>query len=184
MEFCSDCHGQSGIDESQRFDYDTYRHFGLGKVVPLGKIGTDKGRYLSYTENFSGAQNLLYAGYDWRFSQFRKTEGYANHPLDGIWARSPYLHNGSVPTLRDLLEPAARRPHSFYRGGKHFDWQRVGYLGYVDAAEKGSKAPEEGLFLYQTDRPGNSNSGHEGKVYGTYLDSHQKDAIVEYMKTF
>ena len=26
--------------------------------------------------------------------------------LEGIWAAAPYLHNGSVPTLRDLLNPA------------------------------------------------------------------------------
>ena len=45
-----------------------------------------------------------------RFRHFRKTYGYANMPLDGIWLRAPYLHNGSVPTLRDLLEPAAKRP--------------------------------------------------------------------------
>ena len=45
----------------------------------------------------------------WRFTHFRKTFGYANMPLDGLWLRAPYLHNGSVPTLRDLLEPAAKR---------------------------------------------------------------------------
>ena len=54
-------------------------------------------------------QGTLYAGEPYRFKHFRKTYGYANMPLDGIWLRAPYLHNGSVPTLRDLLEPRADR---------------------------------------------------------------------------
>ena len=44
-------------------------------------------------------------GKPWKFSHFRKTHGYANMPLDGVWLRAPYLHNGSVPTLRELLRP-------------------------------------------------------------------------------
>ena len=50
-----------------------------------------------------------------------RRDGYANQPLDGIWLRGPYLHNGSVPTLRDLLEPPERRPAVFYRGYDVFD---------------------------------------------------------------
>jgi hypothetical protein len=52
----------------------------------------------------------------YRFKRFHKTNGYANLPLDGVWLRAPYLHNGSVPTLWDLLSPAATRPASYYRG--------------------------------------------------------------------
>jgi hypothetical protein len=143
--------------------------------VPIGVIGTDPGRFASYTQNFAAAQNLLYAGYPWRFSRFRKTDGYANQPLDGIWARSPYLHNGSVPTIRDLLEPASRRPERWYRGSDAFDPLRVGYR--ADAAAGGD------LFLYDTRKPGNSNRGHEGYRYGTGLPDADKDALVEYMKT-
>ena len=181
--YCSDCHGQGTGQEQPRFDYDTNKFTQMGTVVPLADIGTDKGRYLSYTENFSGAQNMLYAGYPWRFSHFKKTKGYANHPLDGIWARSPYLHNGSVPTLRDLLETSANRPSAFYRGSKKYDWQDVGYRAYAEAAVKGQKAPEADLFLFKTSVLGNSNSGHEGDRYGTNLTPNEKDAIVEYMKT-
>ena len=56
--------------------------------------------------------NTIGTGKPWKFSHFRKTDGYANMPLDGVWLRAPYLHNGSVPTLRALLFPgraAARR---------------------------------------------------------------------------
>lgn len=174
-EYCAGCHGMGTA--SGRYDYDTSRYPGLGQVENWGEIGTDRGRLDSYTQNFSAAQNTLYAGYPWRFTHFRKTAGYANQPLDGIWARSPYLHNGSVPTLRDLLEPASNRPAKWYRGSDILDTNRVGYRsdGY-------GSAPED-LFVYDTSLPGNSNRGHEGKQYGTELPPADKDAIVEYMKT-
>lgn len=172
--YCADCHGMGG---EAGYDYDVDRYPRLGKVVALGRIGTDPGRWASYTRNFAAAQNLLYSGYPWRFSQFRKTGGYANHPLDGIWARSPYLHNGSVPNLRDLLEPANRRPAVWLRGSDVYDFAKVGYR-----ADGAGAAPEE-LFNYDTAVPGNSNSGHEGRAYGTELSRAEKDAIVEYMKT-
>jgi hypothetical protein len=98
--------------------------------------------------------------------------------LDGIWLRSPYLHNGSVPTLRDLLNPASQRPKVFYRGYDVFDWDKVGFVADV-AEEKGQQ-----FFRYDASVEGNSNVGHEGEVYGTDLSDVEKNAIVEYMKTF
>ena len=70
---------------------------------------------------FAANQYALYPESPYRFTHFRKTNGYANQPLDGIWLRAPYLHNGSVPTLRDLLEPPEQRPKVFYRGYDVFD---------------------------------------------------------------
>ena len=172
---CAACHGMK--DAADRYDYDTNRFVRLGQIEPLARIGTDRSRWASYTQDFAAAQNTLYVGYPWRFSHFSKTNGYSDQPLDGIWARSPYLHNGSVPTLRDLLEPAANRPARWYRGSDILDIARVGYRsdGY-------GSAPGD-LFLYDTRVPGNGNGGHEGRVYGTDLPSADKDAIVEYMKT-
>ncbi|HTO78516.1 MAG TPA: cytochrome c, partial [Methylocystis sp.] len=135
----------------------------------------DRGRWASYTQSFAGSQNLLYAGYPWRFSHFHKTDGYANQPLDGIWARSPYLHNGSVPTLRDLLEPAKNRPSVWWRGSDLFDVKKVGYRSDAEAGAE--------LFRFDTSLSGNSNAGHEGAYYGTELSPSDKDALVEYMKT-
>jgi len=181
-EYCAGCHGMKIA--SGQYDYDTSRFPRLGQVENLDRIGTDRDRWASYTQNFSAAQNTLYAGYPWRFTHFRKTAGYANQPLDGIWARSPYLHNGSVPTLRDLLEPAESllepakaRPKKWYRGSDILDTGRVGYRS------DGFGSAREDLFLYDTSVPGNGNGGHEGKSYGTELPAADKDAIVEYMKT-
>src|SRR3546814_15421025 len=88
----------------------------VGKVTPLAQVGTDRLRLDSYTRDLALNQSTLYAGYPWRFTHFRTTFGYANMPPDGLWLRAPYLHNGSVPTLRHLLKPAAARPKAFWRG--------------------------------------------------------------------
>lgn len=169
--YCAACHGMAGEDG---YDYSTIRYPDLGQVVDLAAVGTDPGRWASYTQGFAAVQNTLYAGYPWQFKNFRKTGGYANQPLDGIWARSPYLHNGSVPTLRDLLEPAARRPKVWMRGSDILDPVRVGYRSDTNAG---------GTFRYDTTVLGNANTGHEGAAYGTHLPAAAKDAIVEYMKT-
>ncbi len=150
-----------------------FGHPKIGKVVPIQEIATDRHRLDSYTYETLSNQNTLYAGYPWRFSHFRKTNGYANAPLDGVWLRAPYLHNGSVPNLRDLLEKPENRPKKFYRGDDVFDQEKVGFVSNV-AEESGKK-----YFEFDTTLPGNSNSGH---VYGTELSSEAKNALVEYMK--
>jgi hypothetical protein len=118
--------------------------------------------------------DITYKGEDQRFTHFRKTQGYANHPLDGLWLRSPYLHNGSVPTLQDLLERPEDRPAQFYRGNDVYDPVKVGFVADV-AGANGSK-----FFQYDTSLPGNGNGGH---LYGTTLSAPEKTALVEYLKT-
>jgi hypothetical protein len=169
-EYCAKCHGADGKD---------FRGEDVGKVVPIADIGTDRRRLDSYTYDVAVNQNMIFAGYgEERFRHFRKTFGYANSPLDGLWLRAPYLHNGSVPSLRDLLEPSDKRPKTFYRGYDVYDQKKVGFVADV-SEEKGRK-----YFLYDTAEPGNSNQGHEGKRYGTELPAADKDALVEYLKTF
>jgi hypothetical protein len=169
-EYCARCHGADGKD---------FRGEEVGKVVPIAEIGTDRHRLDSYTYDVAVNQNMVFAGYgEERFSHFRKTFGYANSPLDGLWLRAPYLHNGSVPTLRDLLEPSDKRPKTFYRGYDVYDQKKVGFVADV-SNEKGRE-----YFEYNTDEPGNSNKGHEGKRYGTELPVAEKDALIEYLKTF
>jgi mono/diheme cytochrome c family protein len=168
-EYCAQCHGAGPRD---------FRGAQLGKVTPIEQIGTDRHRLDSYSYELAVTQSTLYAGYDWRFQHFRKTFGYANMPLDGLWLRAPYLHNGSVPTLRDLLENRTARPASFYRGDDVYDAQRVGF--------RSDRAGDAGrrFFVYDTALPGNSNVGHEGARYGTALAPSDKDALVEYLKRF
>jgi mono/diheme cytochrome c family protein len=168
-KLCADCHGMSGSDFSGER---------VGKVTPIADIDTDRGRLDSYTYDLAVNQATLYAGYPHRFQHFRKTFGYANMPLDGLWLRAPYLHNGSVPTLRHLLEASEHRPQTFYRGNDLIDARNVGFAWDVEASQ-GKR-----FFLFDTRVPGNSNKGHEGAGYGTTLSDADKDALVEFLKTF
>jgi len=168
-QHCVNCHAGAGFRRGTR---DAGR---VGFVVPIDEIGTDPHRLNSYTEAFAGSQYALYPESSYRFTHFRKTNGYASHPLDGIWLRGPYLHNGSVPTLRDLLEPPERRPKVFFRGYDVFDQRNVGFISIV---------PSEGghqFAKFDTTMPGNGNGGH---LYGTTLSDAEKSALVEYLKGF
>ncbi len=98
---------------------------------------------------------------------------YKARPLEGIWATGPYLHNGSVPTLYDLLLPAAQRPQTFLVGSRAFDPRKVGYA--TDAASPGNS------FTFDTRLPGDSNKGHD---YGAgSLSETQRRELLEYLKT-
>ena len=95
---------------------------------------------------------------------------YKARPINGIWSSSPYLHNGSVPTVYDLLLPPAQRPAQFYVGNRELDNVKVG-----------NRSEEVvGTNLYDTTLPGNSNAGHE---YGTPLSEPERMALLEYIKT-
>jgi hypothetical protein len=147
----------------------------VGQVVAIADIGTDRHRLDSYTDEFAANQYALYPDSPYRFRHFRKTGGYANHPLDGIWLRGPFLHNGSVPTLRALLDPPEARPAMFYRGYDVYDRARVGFVSDVPRADG------RDFSKYDTSLPGNGNGGH---VYGTTLSDQDKAALVEHLKTF
>jgi mono/diheme cytochrome c family protein len=104
--------------------------------------------------------------------------GYKARPLTGIWATAPYLHNGSVPTLYDLLLPPHERPTSFWLGSREYDPEKVGYV-----TEQGA----ENSFEFNTRDaqgnpiPGNANTGHD--YANGSLTSEERRSLVEYMKT-
>lgn len=93
---------------------------------------------------------------------------YKSRPLDGIWATAPFLHNGSVPNLYQLLLPAAQRDKTFKVGSFKYDARHVGYV------------TDEGGTTFDTTRLGNSNAGHE---YGASLSDEDRWALIEYLKS-
>jgi len=123
---------------------------------------------------------------------FASVESYKARSLNGIWATAPFLHNGSVPTLYDLLLPASHldgdppdmkyRPKTFLVGSRELDPVKVGFKSenYPDA------------FRFDTSLPGNFNAGHE---YGTRdktlpggsvqkaLSEEERWDLVEYLKS-
>jgi len=102
---------------------------------------------------------------------WRTTRAWQSRPLSGIWATAPYLHNGSVPTLDDLLRPAAERPKTFVVGNPEYDPIKVGYVSAL--------APGRATSVYDTRVTGNGNGGHE---YGTQLSQDDRMALLEYLK--
>lgn len=169
---CAACHGFSDGGD-YRFEGDR-----LGKVEPVAALGTDRARLDSYTEEFRGMQlERLFAGTPHRFRSFVKTDGYANMPLDGLWLRGPYLHNGSVPTLADLLSPPSARPAAFLRGSDVVDVARGGF----SSPPCTPSVPTQTDFCFDTTLPGNGSGGH---VYGTGLGEDEKNDLLAYLTTF
>jgi hypothetical protein len=167
MAECASCHGYLAPD--WRYVFEGER---LGTVEPVATLGTDPARLDSYTQTFSDRQNAeLFAGSQHAFTRFRKTEGYANAPLDGLWLRGPYLHNGSVPTLADLLAPPDERPVSFLRASDVID-PRGGFVTPICEPETGN--------CFDTRERGNSNAGH---IYGTNLSEPDKADLLAYLLT-
>ena len=149
---CAQCHAPGGAR--------------TGQVIPARMLGTDRNRLDSMTpETVDGFNSST--DYAWRYSHFRKTRGYVAVPLDGVWARAPYLHNGSVRTLAQLLLPPERRAARFRRGTLHYDTVEV---GFADA----------GPGVLDTALPGNAAVGH---TWGSALDPGQRSALIEYLKT-
>ncbi len=156
---CANCHATEG-DKT-------------GGVTNIETLKTDANRLNSFSPELVRSMNTLGKGRSWEFKSFSKTNGYANGPLDGIWLRAPYLHNGSVPTLWHLLNPG-ERPAVFYRGSNLMDWNKVGFVW-------DERQEDEKLYsVFNTSLPGNGNSGHE---YGSELSHAEKQALIEYLKT-
>jgi len=156
---CASCHAIGGAR--------------TGTVIPLAEVGTDRHRLDMWTPASATAYNAYGEGHAWKFSAFRTTGGYVSVPLEGLWLRAPYLHNGSVPSLVDLLERTDRRPTLFRRGYDVYDPIHVGFVS------AGPEADRVGT-VFDADQPGNSNDGH---LYGTDLSAGDKIALVEYLKT-
>lgn len=114
----------------------------------------------------------------YRRNGIRALLAYKARPLDGIWATAPYLHNGAVPTLWDLLSPYAERPTTFMLGSTSYDPVKVGYVN-------------AGSSKIDTSLRGNRNGGHlfdssspalPGTI-GAELTVDERRALVEYLKT-
>jgi hypothetical protein len=169
-------------------------HEAGGGVVPLEEVGTDEKRARSFGSKVgdlefpAALQDLLarvkqraYAreglsgpetqGLDPEVIYWRAPMGYVARPMAGIWATPPYLHNGSVPTLWDLLQPVSARPARFPLGHQEYDPVKVGYATEVSGMPR---------FTFEVSKPGNGNAGHE---YGTDLSDEEKRDLLEYLKS-
>lgn len=165
-ERCSSCHGTYG-------DNPTYPNL----LVEVSTVGTDPALADVYQTNpqYHEWYNQSWFAQGPNAAELQPTNGYIAPPLDGIWATAPYLHNGSVPSLDDLLN-SSQRPTYWRRvtfDNADFDEQKVGYVyetldSKVDAQ------------TYDTTLPGYGNGGH---VYGDAFTDEERRAVIEYLKT-
>jgi hypothetical protein len=119
------------------------------KAIARKRMEKDRYRFVPAPLDLGDEAALINGeGIDW---VIKANLGYKARPLDGIWATPPYLHNGSVPSLYQVLLPAAGRLAAFYLGSTRFDPKHVGYetRGFP------------GAFKMDTTQSGNSNKGHE-----------------------
>ena len=98
---------------------------------------------------------------------------YESRALHGIWATAPYLHNGSVPNLWELLTPAHERKKTFMVGSRLFDPKNVGYVTDQSPFQNATFVADP------ANANGNGNGGHE---YGTGLGAEERWQIIEYLK--
>ncbi len=145
-----------------------------GTAIPLAELGTDPEHVPGWQQQNADRMNLVVRTLGAENADVEGAQGgYVARPLVGLWLLGPYLHNGSVPTLWDLLSPPDRRPGMFYRGYDVIDFDHVGF------ASTGSLAEAYG-FRLDTSIQGNGNGGH---VYGTDLGDSDKLALLEFLKT-
>ncbi len=143
------------------------------RIIPIAEIGTDPERLNSWTQAAADAFNRKVREMGFDRPGTIKNNGYYSPPLDGIWMRAPYLHNGSVPNLREILEPPSQRTTIFYRGYDVYDPEGVGFMtGGADAERFG--------WRFDARVRGNGNQGHS---YGVDLSPNDKRVLLEYLKT-
>jgi cytochrome c5 len=186
---CAKCHGTYG-------DGGDYPN----QIVPLETIGTDAFRLTSVSSWFRAYFNETWFAENWQMDE--DPVGYQAPPLNGVWASAPYLHNGSVPTVYGVLNPAAR-PRFFRRlagtAAETYDPVQLGWR--VVELPKGRPADDhthdaleddlarrrrqadsalERREVFDTTMPGKSNQGHP---FGLPLSEDERTAVIEYLKT-
>ena len=186
LDQCADCHGvyEKAWSSEGAAALDPAARLATTRVLyhpttPRRDVGTSPSRAQGMEGLAEGLNRLSVS--QWMGARVEVGEGYVPPPLDGVWARYPYLHNGSVPTLCALLSPAAARPGSFVQGPSRdpatdYDADCVGYpVG--EAIPASWFEIEDGL--YDTTGAGRSNAGHE-----TFTGSEEeRSQLIAFLKT-
>jgi mono/diheme cytochrome c family protein len=146
---------------------------GDNRLHTIAEIGTAPQRIEVFTQAQADRLNAFLAslempGYEpFKEPGIRGTQKVWAASLQGVWARSPYLHNGSVRTLQELLTAPAARAKTYHRGTQVYDPAAMGYM-------------DEGHYVVDTTKAESSNAGHD---YGTALSADEKRDLIEFLKT-
>jgi hypothetical protein len=177
---CDSCHGHPATDGSW------VRGSQQDTVFPYQQLGVDGERvsfryYDTLADNlvnsFPPKQPLRPNRNDLRPGPLGNTHGYIAVPVVSMYTHTPYLHNGSVPTLAELIN-LKPRPDVFYRGANIYDPVDA---GLVAPAQPDAKR----YFRFDTSVPGNSNKGHDypWAYKGPGWNQAQLEDLLEYLKT-
>jgi hypothetical protein len=178
VQNCARCHGTYG----EKWTYPN-------KIIPIDVIGTDRKRFEGISRKFGEYYNQSWFGHEnagWLADDYpaRNPVGYQAPPLDGIWATAPYLHNGSVPTVYQVLNSRSRPriyTRSFRTGKEDYDPVRLGWKVTVLRRGADPRLPDvERRKVYDTMQPGRGNGGH---TFGDKLTEAERMAVIEYLKT-
>ena len=174
---CAGCHGTVEVRDG-RARLLTFPN----RLVPQDSIGSDPSRWQAVSDALVGAIN---GSPEAPYIDAARTGGYVAPPLSGLWATAPYLHNGTVPTLWQLLRPG-ERPERFYVGGHRLDLDRVGIMGTLDSTGAWTYPvgyrPWSTPTLVDTRRPGQGHAGHEQQF--AKLSDDECRELIEFLKRF
>ncbi|HEX4922506.1 MAG TPA: hypothetical protein VFV50_00400 [Bdellovibrionales bacterium] len=177
---CQGCHGTYERD-SQGLPV-----FKAPRWIPLHMVQTDSDRLESNTPEFNELVKNNPLSDILQHTELGR--GYFAPRLEAVWARFPYLHNASVPSIAALLTPPHERPQLFAlddAGEAHrFDQETLG----LTVPAKGSlheyrlkfRASQSDRAVYNTKHVGQTAVGHG---FGTTLTAGEKRDLVEYLKT-
>lgn len=177
VDNCSGCHGTYAADEAD----ETYPNL----LFPLDVIGTDpvvaEGG-TKWAPQLVPWYNESFYGQITRMEPDDPFPGYMAPPLDGVWATGPFLHNGSVPTIEQVLDSTSR-PTYWKRvdlDSTNFDQDALGWPHVELAYGQADASDAERKFIYDTTFIAHSNAGH---TFGDHLTDAERRAVLEYLKT-
>lgn len=221
--YCSHCHGSTSKQENKAYETPGYWTVNYTNTS-LKQVGTDPeynktiAQFKKLNDEFKKIGKERDAGFKEFWSirgkpelapplDFVDQEGYMPPPLVGVWAAAPYFHNGSVPTLEQVLDPDKRpsvwKRISLYNSREFSNWDSsiVGLPHKIltedenvkfklDKEKLNGERNEEKTFskkfidvrmVYNTLEFGRSNRGHE---FGRILNFHERKAVIEFLKSF
>ena len=163
---CAKCHGKN----ETATDYPNL-------LINVATVGTDAALANEYEKypQYHTWYNQSWFSKNPNAAQLLPTKGYVAPPLDGIWATAPYLHNGSVPTLDDMLN-STKRPKYWSRtfdNKADYDAVKIGWKYKIESSKVD-------INTYDTSIYGYGNTGH---IYGDKFTADERKAVIEYLKT-
>jgi hypothetical protein len=194
IQACARCHGTYAkawdLPESKRLPLaDRLRTLEVRypETTKVIDVGTDPLRYLGMRSVAQGLNPLAIS--EKRGILIKPQKGYVPPPLVGIWARYPYFHNNSAPTLCAVLSAAETRPVVYWAGEaldreRDFDPDCVGY-------PSGSRVPprwkKDAQYFFDTRKTGLSNRGHDTGIFikdgREIFTAAEKRELIEFLKT-